>query len=1121
MACHNCGFENPKEARFCGNCGSALMVACADCGHPNPTALNYCTSCGTALKPEREPLAAAPAIATAAPDPAGPAPATTSWPVIKEIGPERRHLTVLFCDLVGSTELAQALDPEDLRVVMGAYETACSEVVERLGGYVAQYYGDGVLAYFGYPVAHEDAAERAVRAGLELVGAVAQVPAQQPLRVRVGIHSGLVVVGMERSGVPGKSNSAVGETPNLAARLQALAEPGQVLISTATHALVEDVFETVDTGVHTLKGISEPVRVHHVLGEERGRHRYEAAPGALTPLIGRDRELAAMLDRWALAREGHGQVVLIGGEAGIGKSRLVEELRERLRAEPVMLMRHHCSPYHQTSPLYPIAQAIEWALEFGPDESVVARLERIRGWVRGNGLDEADSCALIATLLKIPPCDDCPAPALGPTQVKEGMLTTLLSVISHAASRQPVLFVLENAQWADPSTLDFLGLVVDQVATLRVLVVVTYRTEFQPPWPARAHVLPLMLTRLAGGKTRALVEQVAGARALPDEVLDKIVGRADGVPMFVEELTETMLASGYLVEREGRFELTGPLPPVAVPASLQDSLMARLDRLGPHKEVAQIAAMLGRTFRYDVLAAVVPLNEKALHVALDLLVRQELLLRRGLPPEAVYVFRQALIQEVAYQSLLKSQRQKFHLRIAEALEAGFPGIVEAEPEEIARHYAAAGVDDRAFDYCRRAAERAVRASAMAEALVHLDAALELLARLPDGESARRNESELLVLRGNALGATRGHATTEVGQAYERALALSEASGDTEVEVRALVGVYAHNVSLGRIDKAREIGSRLLDLAEKVSDADVLLAANLIRGVSLGDDGEVVAASRHLERAIDILGTAEPGEALWMTAQDPGVVAWSLLGRNRFVLGRPDQAREAIRRARERSEQVRHPLSHDFALALAGSVLATMRDWPASERVSAEAATLADEHGFPTWQAHTAIYHGLARMKLGHRGEGEAEVERGLALGEKVWVTGPSIFFLVALAEVALEIGRAGDALAHVERALELLDSRGGRSYEAELHRLRGTALRRQGRDREAGEALRRAIEIARRQQALSWELRAAIELAEMQLAAGDDDTAHALLRPIYDRFSEGFDTPDLERARALLEPVPA
>lgn len=1054
----------------------------------------------------------------------------TSWPVVMDIGPERRHLTVLFCDLVGSTEMARTLDPEDLRVVMQSYEAACAEAVEGYDGYVAQFYGDGVLAYFGYPVAHEDAAERAVHAAFDIIANVADVPTPTPLQVRVGIHSGLVVVGMEKSGVPGKSNSAVGDTPNVAARLQSLAKPGTVLVSDETHNLVADQFEFEDAGVHQLKGISEPVRVFEVTAERDTLSQVETADGSFRSLIGRERDLEAIMDRWKRARDGSGQVILVNGEAGIGKSHMIRAVREKLRDKPSRLMRHHCSPYLQTSVLHPVVDALSWILDFTRGETGEARLQKIRDWAARLDLDDDETINAIADLLKVPvpnrPEDDAQL-------TKEQTFAALISIVRHAAAQKPLLFVMESVQWADPTTLEFLGLLIEQAATMPVLVVISHRPEFRPPWPARSHVLPITLTRLNADETAKIVRQTAGDNKLPQSVIETIVDRADGVPMFAEELTKTMLGSDYLTKQDGEYLLSGTMPPVAVPVSLQDSLMARLDRLGPHKDVAQIAAMLGRTFRYDVLAAVSKLDDAALGQALAALVEEELLLQRGLASDATYAFRQGLIQEVAYQSLLISQRQSIHRDIAEVLETRFPEIAAAEPEEISRHYAAAGIKDRAVFFCRQAADLSVSRSAMNEALQHLDGALTLLNEMEQTPENRRQMAEVQLMRGAALSAARGFFASEVGDAFSEAKQLSSTEDADEgvLHARAWLGLFAHNVTRDQLDEAREISAKLLDLAHKLRREDILFSAYVSAGVSALDIGEVVLARDYLDNALERVGEIGSDQATWMAVQDPGVVAWSMLARTLFMLGCPEQAAEASRQAVTRAERGNHGLTVAFALSFSSSYHAIVRDWDAVERVSARAADLAAEHDFTQWKIFSAIYHGLALVKLGRTRDGLVEAERGIELGQQFWHNGPMTFFQVAIADLYLEAGQHERALDAVSQGIARMADYGGRSYEPELYRLRGAILRDQAMtsdDQEAElcrvealKAIEKAIQVAKDQGTLSWHLRATMELVRLREDEGGGVEERKQLRAIYDRFTEGFDTPDLIEARAMLQTVAA
>jgi class 3 adenylate cyclase len=561
---------------------------------------------------------------------------------------ERRQLTVLFCDLVGSTELSSRLDPEQMREVIGAYQASVAEVVRRWDGYVARDMGDGALVYFGWPQAHEDDAERAVCAGLELVQTVASLrPAASPvLQTRVGIATGHVVVG--DLGSWGDRDSVVGETPNLAARLQSLAEPGAVVISQATRRLVGGLFELHDLGSQRLKGFAKPLAVWRVSGESKAEGRFEARhTTGLTPLVGRSHDLGILLERWAWARDGDGQVVLLSGEPGIGKSRLVREVRERLTGEPHIRLLYQCSPHHTTSPLHPVIEQLERAAGFERDDSPENKLDKLEALL-ARGTDRLDEAVpLIAALLGIHIGDRYTLPELSPQRQKQLTLEALADQLGGLSAERPVLLVYEDIHWIDPTSLELLGLVVERIQRLPVLAVITFRPEFQTPWSAQPHVSALTLTRLGRRDGAAMVDRMVGGKTLPDEVSAQIAKKTDGVPLFVEELTKTVLESGLLKDAGDCYELFGPLPPLAIPATLQDSLMARLDRLGPVKEVARIGAAIGHEFSHTLLAAVARWSDAELQTAIDQLVASELIFRRGAPPGAAYSFKHALVQDAA------------------------------------------------------------------------------------------------------------------------------------------------------------------------------------------------------------------------------------------------------------------------------------------------------------------------------------------------------------------------------------------------------------------------------------------------------------------------------------------
>jgi class 3 adenylate cyclase/tetratricopeptide (TPR) repeat protein len=697
MQCPQCHTDNDEDRRFCAECGAPLAVQCAACGFANRPGAKFCGGCGTSLL----------ATATRVPDDASAAGASERKPGVPEA--ERRQLTVMFCDLVGSTGLSRHLDPEDLRALLDRYQGTCAQIIGRYEGHIARYVGDGLLVYFGYPTAHEDDARRAVRAGLDIAAAVPKIDvagnAGRGLSVRIGIDTGLVVAGDIGTGERREQMAIVGETPNVAARLQALAGPGRVVIGETTKRLVEGLFVCESLGPQSLKGVPEPVSAYRVEAETGVPSRFEArALRGLTPLVGREHEIGLLLGRWEQATEGDGQAILLSGEAGIGKSRILRGFRERIERTPHNRLLYFCSPYYQSSAFYPLTEQIERALRFGAEESAEAKLDKLDAMLLEFSLPVEEHGPVLASLLSLPAADRYPPFALGPEESKRKILGAVMAVIEATAARSPVLVSAEDVHWADGSTLEWLGLVLTRAATLPLLAIVTYRPEFEPPWPAPGHVTAISLNRLSRRETARLASNVVGGKRLPPEIVDEIAVRTDGVPLFVEELTKGLVESGALRERDGAFELAGRLPVSAIPASLQDSLVARLDRLGPVKEVAQLAATIGRRFSLALLQAVCDLPQGGLPQALERLVDSELVYRQETPSGAVYEFKHALVRDAAYATLLKSRRQAYHVRIAEALEGRFSRVAQSEPMLLAHHYAEGGLTDKAIGHWLRAGE---------------------------------------------------------------------------------------------------------------------------------------------------------------------------------------------------------------------------------------------------------------------------------------------------------------------------------------------------------------------------------------------------------------------------------
>ena len=1029
----------------------------------------------------------------------------------------------MFADLVGSTALAARLDPEDIGQVIRAYQECCTGAVERWGGHVAKYMGDGVLAYFGWPQAHEDAAERAVRAGLELMAALARLEtlAREPLAARVGIATGLVMVGELVGEGAAKEQTVVGETPNLAARLQALATPGSVVISQATRRLVGGLFELADLGPLRLKGFAEPLAAWRIEGEGRAEGRFEALHGEhLTPLVGRDHELGILLERWAGAKEGDGQAVLLSGEPGIGKSRMIRALRERLGDAPSISLSHYCSPYHTNSALHPVIGLLERAAQRDrgdPPEEQLARLEAVVARA-SDRLDEV--VPLLAALLGVPSGERYPALTLTPEVQKRRTLQALVDQLAGLAAQQPVLAVYEDVHWVDPSTLELLGLVIERIRQLPVLVLITFRPEFQPPWTPHAHITTLTMSRLGRRQGADLVARVTGEKPLPSAIVEQIVARTDGVPLFVEELTKTVLESGLLADAGDHYELSGPLPPLAIPTTLHDSLLARLDRLAPVKEVAQTAAVIGREFSHELLAAVVPLGDSQLQDALAQLITSELIFRRGAPPDATYSFKHALVQDAAYQSLLKSKRQQLHAHIAEALERQFPEVGDTQPEVLARHFTDGGLGERAIPYWRRAGELAAGRSANVEAIAHLSKGLELVQTLPDAPELLEEELALLVAIGGPLIAKKGYPAPEVERTYSRAWTLCDQLGRSNELFPVLRGLWNCHQGRGELRQVYELAERLVVLGEEQGAPVRRALARRAQGTALFLLGRFADATAPLNEGIsidDAVGAWEDPAHLLLYTERAGVVCRLYSAWNLWFLGFPDRALEMVETGLALGRRLAHANSVAFAQNYAALLHSFRREFAAAQTGAEAAIAIASEYGLPHWLAEATMCRGFALVGLGQQMAGLALLRTGLADWNRAGSHVLNTQWLGFIAEAHLRAGEFEHALTALDRAAEISGATGACHYQAELSRLRGAVLAETGEDAKAESWFHQAIETARSQQAKSLELRAATNLARHWAHEAKRAQARDLLAPVYGWFTEGFDTADLKDAKALLD----
>ncbi len=1034
---------------------------------------------------------------------------------------ERRQLTVMFCDLVGSTALAERLDPEELRDLIQAYRKTCSEVVARYEGHVAQYLGDGLMIYFGWPRAHEDDAERGVRSALEMVRAVKRVKAVQPLAVRIGVATGSVVVG-ERSGEDnGHAKLAVGETPNLAARLQGLAGPDEIIIAAATRRLVGDSFELNDLGARPLKGIEEPAQAWRVEAVRRTGGRFEAAHGgvALTPLVGREEEVGLLLRRWQQARYGEGQVVLISGEPGIGKSRLTQVLREQIEGELYTALRYQCSPYHLNSALYPIIEQFEFAAGFARDDTPEQKLDKMEAVLVGTPEQITESAALLAAPLSLP-TERYPPLKLSPQKHKEKMLETLADQLEALSQRQPVLIVFEDVHWIDPTSQDLLDVLIPRLHAVPVLLVMTYRPEHMPPWVGQPNVTSLTLNRLGRRQGAELVAKMTGSKALPQEVLQQILAHTDGVPLFVEELTKSVLESGLLRETGDQYTLRAPLPLLAIPTSLRDSLLARLDRLAPVKEIAQIGACIGREFSYELLACISTLTNEQLEEALKKLVDAGLVYRRGTLPEATYIFKHALVQDAAYDSLLRSRRQQLHAQLGNVLETEFSDIVASEPELLAHHYTQAGNLAAAIPWWRKAGELALARVALQEAVGHFEKGLAVMEQLP--VSSERDGLELSVrepLTGAWVG-LRGWPASEVGVNAAAILHLARRQGNPHSLLMGLWGMWVNTLCQGRLAESLDWAQRLLAEGNQAGDIDLQIFGHRAAMESQFWLGNPLEAREQGNRVLALDDPQRAGRWMQLTGQDLRSTVGSYSSHWTWMLGYPDQAVRLSDETDARARRLGHAFNLGFTLILGADTFDYRREPERLVERAREADRLAREQSIPIiYQAMVPRVEGFVQLRRGRLSEAISFLRRGMESWIKLGGQLRIPYTKSALAEALALQGDLDAALRLIDECLEQIERPGWqeRSHLAEVLRLKGWMLMRQGENDEAEVQLRASIEWAREQQAKSWELRSATTLAELLAGRGQRDAARELLAPIYGWFTEGFDTHDLKAAHRLLE----
>ena len=1034
---------------------------------------------------------------------------------------ERRQLSVLFCDLVGSTALATELDPEDMREVMESYHRCLTDLIASYGGVVAEYSGDGALAYFGYPVAHEDDTAQAIRAALAITDAVAKLETKlgSSLETRVGIATGTVVVSdlLEN---PSRKQAVVGETPNLAARLQTLAEPGRVVICANTRSLAEGLFDYQELGPKLVKGLAAPVASWQVIGPSGVVSRFEARHGSrLAPLLGRDEEVELLMRRWRSASQGGGRVVLVSGEPGIGKSHVAQTLQERLIGEDHARLQVFCSAHHSNSVLFPFTNHLERAAGIHRRDLPDEKLAKLRSVLDVSSPGSEDVVELLANLLMFPVADSGRLKDMSPQRRKKRTLEVLMGQLEAIAARKPVLMICEDVHWIDPTSLEFLGMLVERAAELPLLLLITARPEFQLPWPPHAHVSTLSLTRLSRADGAALAKHVAGGRALPENLINEIWRRTDGVPLFVEELTKTVLERGLLEERPGKYVLHEPMLQLAIPSTLQASLMERLDRLGAVREIAQIGSVAGREFSYELLQVVAGQTASHLETALQALVDAELVFRRGMSRQALYVFKHTLVRDAAYGSLLNSRRVQLHAAIADALEKQFPEVVAAEPETVAHHLAEAGLSRRAVRYWLQAGSNAARRSANVEAIAHLRRGTEAVAALPEEAARNQLELDLLMALAPCLIATQGPASLESLETFARARHLCELIGEAPEYPKVMFWAATAEVVRGDLQRALIVTEAVLDDALARNDLPALLNATRGQAMIHLFTGRIADADKAMQRALKTFTAASESDRLAARSagQDAGAACLAQMSWVLWLMGCSDSAVDRARLALERAKATAHPHTEAYACYYA-SVLHSLRGEPAlADRFATRCLTLCEEHGFRQWLALSRAVRGINASMVQPSSAALEDVASAL---EEYCGSGYRLGITVLYAmqcRALLLVERHGAALETISKGLAMADQNGERFFEAELLRLKAKAVQATGESREDARSwLERALAVARAQGSRMLELRAARDRAALDIADGRREDAMALLAPLVASFTEGEGTEDLQSARALV-----
>jgi class 3 adenylate cyclase/predicted ATPase len=1100
MQCGACGARAAAGAKFCVQCGAPLAHGCFSCGAALPEGASFCPACGIRLD-------GSPGVGSAA------AAAGVEPPEA-----ELRQITAVFCDLVGSTEISNRLDPEEFGELVNRYHDSAVEVLARYETDVARFVGDGILICFGWPEAHEDDPEHAVRAALDIATAIQaleqETPADLHLSVRVGVHTGPAVVGALRGGV--EREMALGKTLNVAARLQEIAPAGGVVITEATQRLVQGLFVVQDLGRKSLKGLPEKVRTYRVLQPSGVRGRLDAARGTLSPLVNRDPELGILSELWEHVRARRGQAVLVVGEPGVGKSRVVLEFRERVRQSPHTWLECGCSSYTRHTAFHPVLELAEQGLRLQADDGPEERLAKLRKGLGQLGMDLEEGIKSLAPALSIPPEAGYSPPDASPAQQRRRTLELFAEWALRLAELQPTIILVEDLHFADPSSLELFERLIGDGARSALMLIGTARPEFDPGWPSRPNLSRLDLKPLPEGDVRSLVRGLSGADELPPALIEHVVSQTEGIPLFAEEMSKTLLESRLFGEQQA-FLGSDQLGALDIPATLYDSLMARLDRLSAAKRVAQHVAVIGREFDHVLAEQVLGLDVDVVRHGLARLVQDDLLVRRGEPPNASYAFRHALIQDAAYRSLLKRRRRELHGRVGEALARRREGDGPlTSAEVIAHHYDNAAQPEQAVRFYREAAEHAVRQSAHREAMAHLKRAIELIDELPEEGRWREFEGDLQTALASSIIATRGYGDAAIERAYERARTLYELLGDQRQVGYTLAGLSLFYFNYGEVQRGAELAGQALALGERTGDQTLGVLARVQAAVPIFYQGEFAAALEHAEHASQSYELDRDRWLGYRFGADQGVAAHCFAALALVQLGRPDTALARTRAATELAELLADPYNLAYALFFETAVHWNRGDESAQESTAARVVAIAEEHEFELFVGLGRMFRAAARA---FRSQDQPELQdlyEGSAIAAATGFRGGMPAFICLVAEAQRAAALTSEALATIATALDVSMQTGQRYWDAELYRIRGELQIELGDEREGAAQLERAADFARERGARWQELRATLALARFLHDHAASGRGQALLSPIYEHFEEGFATRELLAAAELL-----